>query len=183
LARQEEEEEYKVEFPSLKGPHFKIAICGEPSVGKTTLVRSFTGKQLRDEYLPTLGVEITTKRIKVKGTEVTLIMWDLAGQPQFKIVRPLYYKGAAAAIFMFDVTMPHTLARIDDWVTECYNEIDGTPAILIGNKIDLKENRLVERSTAEARASRLGLQYFETSAKLGQNIGPSLLWLVAKILG
>jgi small GTP-binding protein len=178
-----EEGEYKVEFPSMKGPHFKIAVCGEPSVGKTTLVRNFTGKQLRDEYLPTLGVEITTKRIKFKGTEVTLIMWDLAGQPQFKIVRPLYYKGSAAAIFMFDVTMPHTLARVDDWVTECYNEIDGAPAILIGNKIDLKEARLVDRSTAEARASKLGLKYFETSARLGQNIGPSLMWLVARILG
>jgi small GTP-binding protein len=147
------------------------------------LVRNFTGKQLRDEYLPTLGVEITTKRIKVGQTEVTLIMWDLAGQPQFKIVRPLYYKGAAGAVFMFDVTMPHTLARIDDWVTECSNVIGGAPAILIGNKIDLEEKRLVEPSTAEARASRLGLRYFEASAKLGQNIGSPLLWLVAKVLG
>lgn len=179
----QEEEEYKVEFPGLKGPHFKIVVCGEPSVGKTTLVRNFTGKQLRDEYLPTLGVEITTKRIKVGETEVTLIMWDLAGQPQFKIVRPLYYKGSAGAVFMFDVTMPHTLARIDDWVTECSNVIDGAPAILIGNKIDLKEKRLVDRSTAEARASRLGLRYFEASARLGQNIGSPLLSLVAKVLG
>jgi GTPase SAR1 family protein len=84
---------------------------------------------------------------------------------------------------MFDVTMPHTLARIDDWVTECYNVIDGAPGILIGNKIDLKEKRLVERSTAETRAARLGLRYFETSAKLSENIGPSLIWLVSRILG
>jgi Ras-related protein Rab-1A len=179
----EENEEYKVEFPSLKGPHLKITVCGEPSVGKTTLIRSFTGKQLRDEYLPTLGVEITIKRIKVGKTEVTLIMWDLAGQPQFKIVRPPYYKGSAGAVFMFDVTMPHTLARVDDWVTECYKFIEGGPGVLIGNKIDLKEKRLIDRSTAEARASRLGLHYFETSARLGQNIEAPLLWLVSKILG
>lgn len=176
------DEEYKVEFPSSKGPHFKITVIGEPAVGKTTLVRNFTGKKLRDEYMPTLGVEITTKRIDVKGTQVTLIMWDLAGQPQFKIVRPMYYKGSAGAVFMFDVTMPHTLARVDDWVSECHSAVSGAPSVLVGNKIDLKDNRLVDRSTAEARASRLGLRYFETSAKLGQNIEAPLMWLLAEIL-
>jgi len=178
----EEEEEYKVEFPGLKGPQFKVAIAGEPAVGKTTLVRCFTGRQLRDEYIPTLGVEITTKKVNVGNNLVTLMLWDLAGQPQFKIVRPVYYKGSSGVIFMFDVTMPHTLARIDDWVSECYSAIESAPGVLIGNKIDLKDRRVVDRSTAEARASRLGLQYFETSGKLGQNIEAPLTWLVSKIL-
>ena len=176
------EEEYEVEFPSSKGPHFKITVVGEPAVGKTTLVRSFTGKKLRDEYMPTLGVEITVKRMNVKETQVTLMMWDLAGQPQFKIVRPLYYKGSAGAVFMYDVTMPHTLARVDDWVHECFSAVSGIPGVLIGNKIDLKESRIVDRSTAEARAARLGLRYFETSAKLGQNIEAPLMWLLAEII-
>ncbi|WXG42660.1 MAG: Rab family GTPase [Promethearchaeati archaeon SRVP18_Atabeyarchaeia-1] len=175
-------EQYEVEFPISKGPHFKIVVLGEPAVGKTTLVRNFTHKELRDEYLPTIGVEITTKRIDVRGTQVTLIMWDLAGQPQFKIIRPMYYKGSAGAVFMFDVTMPHTLARVDDWVGECASATSGIPGVLIGNKIDLTDRRLVDRSTAEARASRLGLKYFETSAKLGQNIEAALMWLLAEIL-
>jgi len=179
----EEEGEYKVEFPGLKGPQFKIVIVGEPAVGKTTLVRYFTGKQMHDEYLPTLGVEITTKKVKVGNNRVlTLMLWDLAGQPQFKIVRPVYYKGSSGVIFMFDVTMPHTLARIDDWVSECYSVIKSAPGTLVGNKIDLKDGRVVDRSTAEARASRLGLQYFETSGKLGQNIEAPLRWLISKIL-
>jgi Ras-related protein Rab-1A len=177
-----DEEEYKVEFPSSKGPRFKITVVGEPAVGKTTLVRSFTGKKLRDEYLPTLGVEITTRRIDVKGTQVTLIMWDLAGQPQFKIVRPTYYKGSSGVVFMFDVSMPHTLARIDDWVSECYGAVSDVPGVLIGNKIDLSDRRLVDRSTAEARASGLGLKYFEASAKLAQNIEAPLMWLLANML-
>ena len=177
-----EDEEYKVEFPGLKGPQFKIAIAGEPAVGKTTLARRFTGKQMREEYIPTLGVEITTKKIKLGSKTVTLVLWDLAGQPQFKIVRPAYYKGSAGIIFVFDVTMPHTLARIDDWVSECYNAIESVPAVLVGNKIDLKESRVVDRATAEARASRLGLQYFETSGKLGQNIESPLAWLISRIL-
>ena len=147
-----ENEEYKVEFPGVKGPRFKIAIAGEPAIGKTTLARRFTGKQMRDEYIPTLGVEITTKKIKLVSKTVTLVLWDLAGQPQFKIVRPTYYKGSTGVIFVFDVTMPHTLARIDDWVSECYNAIENVPGVLVGNKIDLEESRVVDRATAEARA-------------------------------
>lgn len=108
-------EQYEVEFPISKGPHFKIVVLGEPAVGKTTLVRNFTHKELRDEYLPTIGVEITTKRIDVRGTRVTLIMWDLAGQPQFKIIRPMYYKGSAGAVFMFDVAI--CLTRWRGWMT------------------------------------------------------------------
>lgn len=177
------EEEYKVEFPSLTGPQFKIVVAGEPAVGKTTLVRCFTGKQMRDEYIPTLGVEITTKKVKVDKDQVaTLMLWDLAGQPQFKIVRPVYYKGSSGMILVFDVTMPHTLARIDDWVSESFSVVKGVPGVMVGNKIDLSDRRVVERSTAEARASRLGLQYFETSGKLGQNIEAPLRWLVSKLL-
>jgi small GTP-binding protein len=176
------EDEYTVEFPGLKGPQFKIVVAGEPAVGKTTLVRRFTGKQMRDQYIPTLGVEITTKKVKLGKDLVTLMIWDLAGQPQFKIVRPIYYKGSSGIVFVFDVTLPHTLARIDDWVSESSSSIKDIPGVIIGNKIDLADQRNVERSTAEARASRLGLQYFETSGKLGQNIEAPLRWLVSKIL-
>lgn len=179
LSRQEVE--YKVEYPFLKGPQLKITVVGEPAVGKTTLVRNFTGKQLHDEYIPTLGVEITVKKMNIGKTQTTLLMWDLAGQPQFKIVRPSYYKGSAGVVFMFDVTLPHTLGKIDDWVKECFSVMSRVPAVLIGNKIDLKDKRLADRSTAEARASRLGLQDFETSARLGQNIEAPLKWLVSKI--
>jgi small GTP-binding protein len=177
----------QVAEPSAHYVNAKVVLVGDTGVGKTGLSLVLNNQPFEaTDSTPGRRVWALDSREVSIGGNVTqtreTLLWDLAGQPQFRIVRPLYYRGSAGAVFMFDVTMPHTLARIEDWVSECHNVISGAPGVLIGNKIDLKDKRLVDRSTAEARASRLGLRYFETSAKLGQNIDAPLMWLLAEIL-
>ncbi|MHA1730040.1 MAG: Rab family GTPase [Promethearchaeota archaeon] len=150
----------------------KIIIVGDGSVGKTSLLRKYVKKQFEQQYLPTVGVNISKQPVAYKDKKFNLMCWDIAGQPQFFLLHKVYYNGANGVIMMFDLTQSHTFTNVKNWYKELvkYN-LKNIPIILVGNKTDLRKERKIIKPMAETLMDQLGISvYFETSALDGTNI-------------
>jgi small GTP-binding protein len=157
---------------------FKTIIVGNPGVGKTSITLRFATGMFRERYLPTIGVEFSVKDIEVDGNKVKLQTWDTGSHDRFSYVRPLYYKGSYGVLVVCDITDRTSFEQLDKWFKEVYDVCeDILPAILIGNKTDVQEQREVEKKDileyAEKKRKEFKLKtlpYYEVSAKNGQNI-------------
>ncbi len=152
---------------------YKVIVIGDPAVGKTSLLTNFATNQFEEKYLPTVGVSILKETIELedKGATINLMFWDIAGQPQFYMLHRPYFNGADGMILVFDTTRSSTFSNVNNW----YNHgvkfgLSGIPRILIGNKIDLKEDRKIILPMAEHLSEKLNAPYFETSALTGENV-------------
>jgi len=159
---------------------FKTVFVGEPAVGKTSIITKHVMSAFRENYIPTLGANITSNDYVVENYGVTLLIWDIAGQEIFSRVREKYYGGAKAAFVVYDVTRPETLEGARKWVEDLKHFIPGPiPMVVVGNKIDLK--RKVTREEGEKFAKKLGAMFIESSAKTGENI-PEVFKEITKAL-
>jgi small GTP-binding protein len=161
------EEEPKVIM--REGTVYKIIVVGDGAVGKTSLIKKHVHKSFEKNYIPTVGVNIAkhTAKLYLKNgeeKEVTLMFWDIAGQPQFYMLHKVYYNGANGIIYVFDVTRPETFTHVKNWHSECI------PGILVGNKTDLTYDRKIIAPMAESLAKQLDVPYYETSANNGEGV-------------
>ena len=147
----------------------KICAIGSGSVGKTSLIRRFAEGKFTTNYLPTLGVDITTKQVQVNDNNIKLILVDTAGQEFFGKLRPSYYRGASACLIMFALNEKPSFEAIPDWIAEFRKHIPETsvPIALAGNKKDLVDQRQISTDEAYNMAKTYDMTYYETSAKLG----------------
>ena len=149
---------------------FKICAIGSGGVGKTSLIRRYAENKFTKNYLPTLGVDITTKKIEIDGNNVKLILVDTAGQEFFGKLRPSYYRGASACLIMFALDDRKSFDEVVPvWLTEFRKHIPSKeiPIALAGNKKDKVDDRKVTLEEAKNLAKSLDMSYYETSAKLG----------------
>lgn len=109
-------------------------------------------------------------------------IWDTAGQEKYRSLAPMYYRGSAAAILVYDITKPGSFAALQDWASELQqNAPPGLILVVCGNKLDLKEYRLIDRSTGEEYANSIGALYIETSAKDGASVDSMFLDVARKV--
>ncbi|MFX0025192.1 MAG: Rab family GTPase [Candidatus Hermodarchaeota archaeon] len=151
---------------------YKVIVIGDPAVGKTSLLTKFATNQFEEKYLPTVGVNILKEIINLEEqVVVNLMFWDVAGQPQFYMLHRPYFNGADAMILVFDITRSSTFSNINNWYSTAVKYgLSGIPRILIGNKIDLKDDRKIIMPMAEHLSEKLNAPYFETSALRGDNV-------------
>jgi len=164
-----------------KEKYFKLIILGDPQVGKTTLVTQFVKKQYSADYRPTLGISMTTTRYYIQGFEDSLIrfiIYDLAGQEFFNRIRHIYYTNAQAVFIVYDVSRKETFDNIDKWYEDAKKDLKDIPFVLIGNKIDLEDERQVSTEEGRNKANKLKSSFIETSAKENINVQDTF-----KILG
>lgn len=171
---------------------FKITLLGEGAVGKTSLRKNFLGETFDRDYMMTLGADFATKTIEVDDYEVTLIIWDLAGQPRFSVVREGFYQGTRGALLVFDITRPDTYEQLSSWVRELLknNKDKKVPLVLIGNKNDLRgslhttipEEYGEKYAEALSQWSGYNIPYIETSAKYGDNVEKAFENLIRQII-
>ncbi|KAL5247255.1 hypothetical protein ACHWQZ_G019202 [Mnemiopsis leidyi] len=156
---------------------FKICVLGDSGVGKTCIIRRFVSNSFSETEGASVGAAYTEKSVDVDGVSHKLQIWDLAGQEHFRSLAPIYYRGAAAAILVFDLTYKNSFKSIENWLTELErNGPEGILLALVGNKADYQEEiREVFRNEIEEFARKHGLAYFETSAKLGSNVQEAFL--------
>lgn len=155
---------------------FKYIIIGDMGVGKSCLMRQFIDKKFMADCPHTIGVEYGTRIIEVQGQKIKLQIWDTAGQERFRAVTRSYYRGAAGAIMVYDITRRTTFNHISSWLSEANNLASpNTILFLIGNKADLDASRDVTRDEAEEFAREHGLTFLETSAKNGDNVEEAFL--------
>lgn len=172
----------------------KVCILGEFAVGKTTLVKSFLGGIMTEEYKPTIGVDIGTKELNVtvkgKQTKAILQLWDLGGQQSLEKIRKNFYSRAVGGIAVYDITRPETLDAIPKWLDEFWGTVGTVPIVLVGNKKDLRDKGLgaVEPEQGEEMAKQIaGMSGFETpfieaSALRVENADTPFIKLVQYIL-
>ena len=164
---------------------FKLILGGDGAVGKTSMVHRYVENEFETDYKSTIGTSIMKKECKFKELESTVrfIIWDLAGQAQFKRVRQSYLANAEAGILVYDVTNRSSFENIDkNWYREIKKASPDIVLILVGNKIDLESKRVVSRDEGEALAQNLTLTYVETSAKTGENIDDAFKMLALQII-
>ena len=150
---------------------FKIIVCGDWAVGKTSLINRYSTNTFTNDYLTTIALNIVTKETIVDGFNVELMLWDTGGQERFSALRKRYYKGAHGVIFAFDITRPESYRAIEKrWLPEVNDVIEDYVPTLWGTKADLTEHRVVSTNSGDRLARRINAKYFETSSKTGQNV-------------
>lgn len=164
---------------------FKIVICGDPGVGKTSTILRFTDDAFTRTYIPTLGVNISEKNIKINKIYVKLILWDIAGQIKFEAMRRHFYKGSEAVILIFDLSNRKTFENITNWFKDIRNYTKSESNLvgfILGNKEDLINDRTVNHEEAYKVAQDLNLEYIETSALTGKNVEESFYRVAEKLI-
>jgi len=152
---------------------FKIIFCGDPGVGKTSLVLRFSENAFTRKYVPTLGVNVSDKIVRVDESVVQLVLWDLAGQTKFQYMRHSFYQGSDGVFFIFDLTNLKTFNKVREWYKDVQKNLKNNPKLmgfLIGNKNDLLDGRVITNEEANQIAKELNLGYIETSALTGENV-------------
>ncbi|NVM44418.1 MAG: GTP-binding protein [Candidatus Lokiarchaeota archaeon] len=154
---------------------FKFVIVGNHEVGKTSLIRQFVERKFSHDYRATIGLNIFAHNFDFQGNELNVQLWDIGAQQYFKRFRRIYYNGAEAAFIVFDITNRDSFDKVHEWYKELNELIDeiNIPIILVGNKDDLAEKRVVSSTEGEALAKSLsenGINYIETSALTGNNV-------------
>jgi small GTP-binding protein len=158
---------------SLKTPYFKICIVGDFGVGKSTLLHRFLEKRFLSNVESTIGSNFFLKNVKIPETKsfITLQIWDLAGQDHFKWVRRAFYKGAKGIIYVFDLTRKETFDHIKNWKEEVENTSGFISNVLVGNKCDLNDNKIISPEETNFLKQYIGACSFDkTSAKLGTGV-------------
>ena len=172
----EDKEEEELEFYKPSDMIYKIIVIGDPAVGKTSLLKTFCAEKFEYEYIPTVGVNITKEKVTVKddmgkNTDVSLMIWDIAGQPQFYMLHRPYFNGADGMVLVYDVTRSSSFSNINNWYSTAVKYgLSAIPRILIGNKIDLKDERKIILPMAEHLSQKINAPFFETSALTGENV-------------
>lgn len=147
----------------------KLIVVGDSNSGKTSIIAAFTRGEVNASTRPSIGVAFSKKNVTVPGATVNFQVWDTAGQEKFRSINTLYYRNAAAAIIVFDVTSRSSFDHVPGWLGEI--RAQGARRMVIGlaaNKVDLKRQVSQEESREFARAN--DLVYGETSAKTGAGI-------------
>jgi small GTP-binding protein len=162
---------------------FKICIVGDFGVGKTTLLHQYLERRFAPNVASTIGSNFFVKRLKVPKVQhlITLQIWDLAGQQHFKWVRQGFYKGAKGIVFVFDLTNRKTFESLPNWKIEIEKVVGGFSSVLVGNKADLLDNehRVIGKEESDKLKQMLSAyEYFETSAKSGNNVKEFFLELI-----
>jgi len=154
----------------------KICILGSFGVGKTSLVRQYVFKKYEEQYLSTIGVQITQKDMEIlspakqQKIAIKLILWDLAHIEQYDKVIENYFRGANGAIIIFDLTRLQTLAEIENYFSHFLNINPESKLVLVANKCDLIEKNVINLEQLLQFAKKYQTPYFLTSAKTGENV-------------
>ncbi|KAG5214749.1 hypothetical protein JEQ12_000325 [Ovis aries] len=145
---------------------FKLLIIGNSSVGKTSFLFRYADDTFTPAFVSTVGIDFKVKTVYRHEKRVKLQIWDTAGQERYRTITTAYYRGAMGFILMYDITNEESFNAVQDWATQIKTySWDNAQVILVGNKCDMEEERVVPTEKGRLLAEQLGFDFFEASAK------------------
>jgi small GTP-binding protein len=152
--------------------HPKVIFCGSPAVGKTSIFRRILEREGGPPASATLGAAFGVAQIVVNGQALALNLWDTAGQEEYRSLVSLYFRSAAVAVIVFDLTSAETFAAVPRWRGDVADSCGAADPriVVVGNKSDLRARRAVSEEQIEDLVGQLRCAYFEVSALDGTNI-------------
>ena len=153
----------------------KLTILGDSSVGKTTLIHSFVNDEFRADFGSTVGTDLCSKFLTVKGQEIQALIWDTAGTERFHSLGESFFRGTEACILVADLTNRVSFDHLENWRNTMIEAvgIDDThsfPFAIFANKADKVVARVVSEAEVQEWGRRLDCPVFEVSAKNGVNV-------------
>ena len=144
---------------------YKIIIIGDTCVGKSNILSRYLKDEFREDSKSTVGVELGSKFLKVKGVGTKLQIWDTAGQERYRSITSSYFKGSHGCFIVYDITNETSFEDVNKWYEQVQKESSKEVSIiLVGNKCDLENERKVSKEKGEEKARALNCPFFETSA-------------------
>ena len=158
----------------------KLVLLGDSGVGKTNLISRYIHNAFQQDTKATIGVEFFCKTFKVNNNKVIKIeIWDTAGQERYKSITSVYYKGAKGAFIVYDITSRKSFDNVDKWIEEIKEKTSKDIKLLvIGNKIDLNEQRVISTEEAKYRYKDMDIPVIETSALNDTNVADAFINMV-----
>jgi len=162
---------------------FKLVLIGDSGVGKSCLLLRFADDNFTDSYISTIGVDFRFRTINIQDKTVKLQIWDTAGQERFRTITSAYYRGADGIIMVYDVTSAESFDHVEEWLSEVDRYAnENTSKLLVGNKADLIEEKVVPEEDAQRFADKIGISFLETSAKTATNVDTAFLTMAKELI-
>eukprot|EP00730_Choanoeca_flexa_P012811 TRINITY_DN4640_c0_g1_i1.p1 TRINITY_DN4640_c0_g1~~TRINITY_DN4640_c0_g1_i1.p1 ORF type:complete len:236 (+),score=32.19 TRINITY_DN4640_c0_g1_i1:325-1032(+) len=150
----------------------KLCLLGDAGCGKSSIAQQFVHGHCPTVLEPTIGASFLTKTIDVDDKQIKFALWDTAGQEKYRGLAPMYYRGAAAAVIVYDITRRNTFEHVRSWVSELSSMGPaGVMLAIAGNKADLETQRQVTLKEGQDYANSVGALFIETSALKAKGVG------------
>ncbi len=163
--------------------NLRIIVIGNSGVGKSSIVTRFAESEFDGEMVGTVGINFKNKTLKMDDKTLHLQIWDTAGEERFWSITPAYCRKADGVILIYDITNTKTFDGIHFWKNKVLQySPEGVEMVLMGNKLDMKNQRAISEDTGKEAAERIGSPFFEVSAMTGHNIDQAFQALAEAIL-
>ncbi|KAL1920462.1 uncharacterized protein VTP21DRAFT_839 [Calcarisporiella thermophila] len=162
----------------------KLLLIGDSGVGKSCLLLRFSDDSFTPSFITTIGIDFKIRTIDLDGRRIKLQIWDTAGQERFRTITTAYYRNAMGILLVYDVTDERSFNNIRTWYSNIEQHAsEGVNKILVGNKCDAQENKVVSTEQGQALANELGVKFLETSAKSNINVEEAFFTLARDVKG
>lgn len=161
----------------------KILVIGDSGVGKSSIITKYMDNFFSDMHISTIGIDFRIKKMNIDGKSITLQLWDVAGQERFRSITSIYFRRCNAIIILFDITNRESFDNVKKWISEIDKyDCANIEKILVGNKCDLEQKRVVSIEDAKKFANNMDMMYVETSAKKSTHINDLFENIIKKII-
>jgi len=171
------------DLPSQPNPNvIKLMVVGDDAAGKTCFVLQWAEGGFNNTHIPTLGVDFKDRLVKVHKKEFLVELWDTAGSERFDDVTSQFYHNMEGYLIMFDLTDYNSFKNVEKWMSKVKDQAKNPPIVLVGNKSDLDDRRLIKGARVKAFAKNMGVHYYESSGKFNSQIDEPMEDLCAQAL-
>lgn len=157
----------------------QLLLLGDSGVGKTCCMKRYTNDTFTSTGITNCSIDFNIKNIQINGCRIKLKIWDTAGQERFRTITTSYFRGAQGFLIIYDVTDRNSFNSVRNWISQIEMHGDLTaPRIIIGQKCDVSEHRVISVDEGQALATEYCLDFFEVSARTDYNCERAFIHIV-----
>ncbi|KAF0554651.1 ras-domain-containing protein [Gigaspora margarita] len=161
----------------------KLLLIGDSGVGKSNLLLRLADDSFTSSFITTIGIDFKIRLIELDDKRIKLQIWDTSGQERFRTITTAYFRGIMGIALVYDVTNERSFINIIKWLNLVEKQAsEGVNKILIGNKCDRDEKRVIAKEQGQALANEFGIKFLEVSAKANINVEEAFFSLTGFII-